>query len=330
MQSPSQGTTVAMPENQGTLTSSVVSRVRKILNSTRNIFGLFRQYNATQFPKHDPVNTVTSDDLLDTSPDASSSLPANSYSPYPNQSSFLLGEWYWNDGVTKSQSSFKNLLKIIGHPEFRPEDVAGTNWRRIDAQLGGTRGDNNDGGDGWEDEDDGNVSGWVETPIKIKVPFHRNTLQPGQEEFVAGKLHHRKLVSVIREKILRPSSHPHLHFEPYKLFWQPNSSAEPVRVHGELYTSDAFIDAHNDLQESPGEPGCDLPRVIVGLMFASDGTNLMDFSNAKLWPVYLAFGNESKDRRSKPSCHAFEHVAYFETVSTGCLVSCVGRVESLV
>jgi len=49
-------------------------------------------------------------------------------------------------------------------------------------------------------------------------------------------------------------------------------------------------------------------------MFASDGTQLTAFSNAKLWPLYLGIGNESKYRRTKPSCRAFEHIAYFETV----------------
>ena len=63
-------------------------------------------------------------------------------------------------------------------------------------------------------------------------------------------------------------------------------------------SSEAFIEAHRDLQDSPG---CHLPRIIVGLMFASDGTHLTAFSNAKLWPLYLAIGNESKYRRSKPS-----------------------------
>ena len=98
------------------------------------------------------------------------------------------------------------------------------------------------------------------------------------------------------------------------MFWQPNEHIEPVRVHGELYTSEAFLETHRQLQESPGEPGCDLQRVVVGLMFASDGTHLTAFSDNKLWPVYLAIGNESKYRRSKPSCEAFEHIAYFETV----------------
>jgi len=280
------------------------------LKSTRNLFGLFRQYRATCFPEHDPNENITSHDMMDISPDSLSDILVDSYHPYPTQSSFLLGEWYWNDGMKKSHSSFNNLLKIVGHPDFRPEDVAKTNWRHINAQLSGDSRDE----DGWEDEQvDGD---WIETPIRIKVPFHSRTLCPGQEEFEVGKLHHRKLVSVIREKISRPSSHPHHHFEPYELYWQPKETAERVRVHGELFSSEAFIDAHHNLQASPREPGCQLPRVVVGLMFASDGTHLTAFSNAKLWPLYLAIGNESKYRRSKPSCQAFEHLAYFETVST--------------
>jgi len=137
-------------------------------------------------------------------------------------------------------------------------------------------------------------------------------LHPGQKEFSAGILHHRKLTSVIREKITR--SFIHLQMEPYKLFWQPSDAAKPVRVFGELYTSEAFLEAHHELQNSPGEPGCNLPWVILGLMFASDSTQLTAFSNAQLWPVYLMIGNESKDRRSKPSCHPFEHIAYLEMV----------------
>jgi hypothetical protein len=49
-------------------------------------------------------------------------------------------------------------------------------------------------------------------------------------------------------------------------------------------------------------------------MFWSDATHLTNFRNAKLWPLYMFFGNESKYRRCKLSCNACEHVAYFETV----------------
>jgi hypothetical protein len=301
--------TQASPSSEQTL--NIYSRVGKLLKSTQNTFGLFWQYHATRFLDHNPNENITRDDLMDTS--LGTFYPADSYHPYPNQSSFLLGEWYWSGGLKKTQSGFRDLIKIVGHPNFQPEDVSGTNWRLIDAQLSGDRSGNPSNEEDWEDEEDN--GDWVKTPIKIKVPFHKRSLHPGQKEFNVGALHHRKLVSVVKEKIMRLSSHPHLHFEPYELFWQPTETSKPVKVYGEHYTSEAFIEAHRDLQESPREPGCDLPRVVVGLMFASDGTQLNAFSTAKLWPVYLAMGNESKDRRSKPSCQAFEHVAYLETVS---------------
>jgi len=106
---------------------------------------------------------------MDTSSGSPLNHPVDPYYAYPTRSSFLLGEWYWNDGVKKSQSSFRNLLKIVGNADFRPQDVAGVNWRLIDAQLGGdSRGD---GEDNWEDERDDRD--WIETLINIMVPFHK-------------------------------------------------------------------------------------------------------------------------------------------------------------
>ena len=62
--------------------------------------------------------TISRDNLMDTSPDTFSGYPADSYHPYPTQSSFLLGEWYWNGGLKKTQSGFRDLIKIVGHPSF--------------------------------------------------------------------------------------------------------------------------------------------------------------------------------------------------------------------
>ena len=133
------------------------SPARDVLKSPCNKFGLFRQYYATHFPEHDPDEHTTSDDLLDSS---SASL-VELIHPYPNLSSFLLGEWYWNDGLKKSQSSFANLLNIVGHLDYQPEDVWNVNWRTIDANLGGNP-ESRDVDDGWEDEqasDSGPVGG---------------------------------------------------------------------------------------------------------------------------------------------------------------------------
>ena len=121
-----------------------------------------------------------------------------------------MGEWYWNGGEKKSQASFEQLIKIVGHPEFRPEDVAVNNWRLIDAQLSGERSEGSNNEVDWEDEQVSRSEGWIKTPIKIKVPFHKKMKHPGQKEFNTGILHHRKLISVIRERITRPSMYPHL------------------------------------------------------------------------------------------------------------------------
>jgi Plavaka transposase len=316
-------------------TQFVPSRLRRLFRSPRNIFGLFRQYYSEEPPSHDPEEHVDLHELSDCTGAARRGLPdvsagtegglghrpndKNAFYPYPNESSFRLGNWYWNNGAQKSRESFRELLSIVGDSEFRPEDVRHTQWSKIDVKLGGNDFDREEGVDKelvdvvdaeWMDED----AGWKKTPIVISVPFHSKTKEPGPKEFVAGDLYHRSFVSVIREKLANPHDDRLFHYEPFELFWQPPDTNEE-RVHGELYTSPAFLDAHRELQDSPGEPGCNLPKVVVAMMFWSDATHLTSFGDAKLWPTYLYFGNESKYRRCKPSSHLCNHVAYFQAVS---------------
>jgi len=175
--------------------------VRRIFKSLNNAFGLYRQYYAICFPDHDPVENITPNNLTDTTPTLSFNPPAHKYYPYPNQSSFLLGEWYWNDSEKKSQSSLQNLLKIVSHPDFHPEDIAGINWWDIDAQLSGEHSEVSNVEDGWEDTQDSRPGSWIKTPIKINVPFYKRMRYPGQKWFNVGTLHHHRLISLIREKI---------------------------------------------------------------------------------------------------------------------------------
>jgi hypothetical protein len=133
--------------------------------------------------------------------------------------------------------------------------------------------------------------------------------------------YHRSLVSVIKEKLSSPNNDPLFHYQPYTVKWQPSSTSEPINVYREFYTSQAFLDADRELQNTPKEPKCDLPRHIVALMFHSDATHLTSFGDAKLWPLYLYFGNESKYRHVRPSCHLACHVAYFQRVRSSCISS---------
>jgi hypothetical protein len=232
----------------------------------------------------------------------------NSFHPYPNRSSFELGHWYWNGSVQKSHQSFRELIDIVGRPDFDSDDVRSTQWDKINSRLGASTQDEE--GDEWEDED----AGWNKTQVTITVPFSRTTAQPGARPYVAAELYHRSLVSVIREKLSNAQDDELFHYEPYELRWSAPHLQHEVNIQGELYTSPAFMDAHRKLQESPGEPGCELPRVVVALMFWSDATHLTSFGNTKLWPVYMYFGNETKYRRCQPSCNLANHVAYFQKV----------------
>ena len=253
-------------------------------------------------------------DLCESAPCAdevpSASGVGETFNPYPNENSFLLGDWYWNHGAQKSQKSFKELVEIVSSPKFKPEDVRHNRWSAINKTLG--LADFDDKGEEWEDED----AGWRRSPIAIDVPFHRQMKSPeSRRHHVIGYLYHRSIVSVIKEKLFNSMDNQHFHYEPYGLSWKPTGESEEIRVHGEIYTSSSFERAHQALQESPREPGCQLPRCIVAIMFWSDETLLTSFGKTKLWPLYMFFGNESKYRRCKPLLNLCNHIAYFESVS---------------
>jgi Plavaka transposase len=290
---------------------SIQSRTFHFFRTPRNLFGMSRQYFSDKLPIRDPDQLASLGcdevDYQSTSVQPDTSHRSDSvFFPYPNKNSFRLGEWFWNGGE-KSQDSFRELLDIVGDPYFQPSDVRHTKWSAINAVLASNE---------LEDEDEWTdvTAGWTKRPISFTVPFHQRTESPGSRQYTGGELFHRPLVKVITERLTDPRHAEHFHYEPYRLIWQPTDQQPDVRLHGELYTSEAFFKAHQELQTSPGEPNCSLPRVVVALMFWSDATHLTSFGNAKLWPLYMFFGNESKYRRCKPSCDLCCHVAYFENV----------------
>jgi hypothetical protein len=280
------------------------------LSTPANIFGLSRHYFSSTFPKHDPEGNVTSLELVDETPHRGISH----LGPYPNLNSFLLGDWYWGRG-DKSARDFKELIDIIGDESFKPEDVRSTQWSKINAALSSSGNETED----WVDD----TAGWSNESVTILVPVHeRRVAVRDQHQLTAPRRYtvrgfrYRRLLDVIKEKLTSHNDHPHFHYEPFQLWWTPPGSTHRSRVYSELYTSDSFIRAHVELQASPPVQGCSLPRAIVALMLWSDATQLTSFSDTKLHPLYLFFGNESKYRRSSPSAHSGSHIAYFRSVSS--------------
>ncbi|KAJ3517693.1 hypothetical protein NMY22_g13906 [Coprinellus aureogranulatus] len=219
-------------------------------------------------------------------PPTTNSLASSLY-PYPNPSSFALGEWYWGGRLREIHEIIPET-RIYSASQFEQRDSTEFPWR-----------------------DDG--TSWTKSSVTIDVPFNTRSNTTGSQPYTINEFRYRPLVPLIREKLQSAENQQHFHFIPHELRWRAGPNKEDVRVHCELYQSDAFLEAYEEIQSLPREgPDDNLPRCVVGLMFASDATMLAHFGDAKLWPMYMFYANDSKYRRSKMSLHLGEQVAYFE------------------
>ncbi|KAJ3531696.1 hypothetical protein NMY22_g8044 [Coprinellus aureogranulatus] len=282
-----------------------------------NEFGLTKHYWTLEPRPHDPDAHITRSDIMDHDPvDESDSRTGerptgepridNRYYPFPNFSSYLIGQWFWTD-QEKGRKSLQQLVAIITSDGFRPEELLLANWDGIQASLGSSEFEDSE--TAWADDG----ASWRTASVTIDVPFNSNSLNPGSEHYTVDGFRFRPLVTVIRARLQDEGHCDHFHFVPYELQWKPSGSASQHRVYGEMYCSPAYVDAYKEIQSLPPEPEEDhLPRYIVALMFSSDGTTLASFGNKSLWPLYMWFGNESKHRRAKVSLGLVEHIAHFQ------------------
>jgi hypothetical protein len=147
--------------------------------TARNVFRLICQFFSSTPPSHNPEEAVTLKDISYVPAVASAELDVLAktrnvlFYPYPNQTSFELGHWYWNGGAQKSHQSFKELIDIVSHSDFNPSDVRSTSWDKINLKLEASI--DNDKGNEWEDVD----AGWCKMQVTIQVPFSRTSAQPG-------------------------------------------------------------------------------------------------------------------------------------------------------
>jgi hypothetical protein len=299
-----------------------------VIKTPVSMFGLYKQYQAPEECPYDPEkeapahhSNITGQDLGGDSENTSHQSP---FYPFPNKNAFLLGEWRAGDGNGKGRADFAKLVEIITSPDWCSDDIRGINWAKIDTFLAiPIRRDDMD--DDWVEE-----AAWRTSTVTINVPFNTRCATPGPHPYEV-QFRHRPIVPMIREKLMNLKHEDGFHFLPYQLRWHPGEGKADVGVHGELYTSSAFLDAFRDLQvcirssssvviviqifqQSPMEEGCDLPRYIVALMFGSDETVLAQFGTAKLWPLYMSYGNDSKYKRAKLGLRLVEHLAYLSKV----------------
>ena len=301
---------VPIPTAQPTM---VYLMVTNPLKTALNNFGLFRRYLFR--PSYDPDAFVNPSDLSNLTTQTPSPPPPPPHSeeerhdppwPFRNMSIWKLVEWMNTGSSSKSAGEVDRLVKdVLNAPDFRSEDLHNFSSHRentrLDAAIRST-----------PLNDD-----FQTVPITIEVP----TGQPGNPSttrtFSVPDFRCRKLLNVIKAAFQDPLSRQ-FHLTPFYLTHQSPITKEEQRVYGELYNSDEFINEYKRVQNrSPrprDDPECKLEKVIAALMFWSDSTHLTNFGIAKLWPIYLFFGNLSKYIRSRPSSGACHHLAYIPSV----------------
>ena len=221
-----------------------------------------------------------------------------------SRSAALVMQWFWERQSKSIDDCDRLVHDVILNNELNLDDLRDFSARRETASM--------------DKALSRNADRWRECSVSIDVPDGRphrpRDDQPEVPRFVVPGLMHRSVTDIIRTTWSSPQS-ADFQYVPYRQFWSASPSGMDERVHGELYTSDAFLEAHEDLQRQMPEPGCSLERVVCALMAFSDSTHLANFGDASLWPLYFYFGNQSKYQRLKPSSGSCHHTAYIPKVS---------------
>ena len=282
--------TLAPPPANVARTVEPVQARRVILNvwehvtTPRNIFGLYREYWGR--PTYVPDTEIVVQEAFN-SESPSTQLPPEFF-PFENISQFLLSNWYLDTSSgQRSGPDLDRLIKeVILHPQFNPEDLRGFSHRKMKVIL--------DAIDMSKDPTTSSIfhtqDGWIrDASVVIRIPEGKKAwTTPLGREFLIRGLHYRPIVAIIQKVY---STSRNIHFTPFELWHEVEGCHTRQRVFGELFSSPAFIEEYKTL---PREPGCTLERTVAPLMFSSDSTHLASFGTAKLWPIYMFFGSQSK------------------------------------
>lgn len=291
-----------------------------------NDFGLFRKY--TTWPEvYTPPTIFDPDETMDVNDVFDATAPPNpktnklaaglglesdyqhTTGPFENDSILNLMTWFYSGSNLKSKQELSKLLdNVIRVPGFDPTDLDAETFN-LDRETASLDNYNNP-----SQRLAGN--GWNEATITIRLPCENVTIpEDSAHIFEIPGLHYRNLTDLIINAFQEDDSNS-FHNVPFTEWWKPSDEEDPIRVYGEMYSSDAMLEAHDEVHQSIyDEPRPQIETVIAALMFWSDSTHLTSFGNASLWPIYLFFGNLSKYMRSMPSAFAAHHVAYIPSVS---------------
>jgi hypothetical protein len=295
--------TVIPPPTPASSIQRVVLIVRNPLSTASNVFGMWKKY--LYRPSYDPDASLLPEDLY--RPHNINSMPSTppgdgvEDAGYSNKTTELLMNWQNTGSSQKSDVEMNRLVHEVAlNPEFDLEDL-----KKFNAQRENRKADTSD-------EQSPHLQAFQEASIDIEVPSGSKHT-PSRKFSIPGLLY-RKITTMIKEAYESPLALK-FHYTPFKLYRTcPANGSEAEkdeRVYSEMYNSDALIDKHDKIQRAPtDDPNCKREKVVASLMFWSDATHLTSFGTAKMWPIYMLFGELSKYIRAQPNSGATTHLAY--------------------
>ena len=241
------------------------------------------------------------------------------YFPFLNPSTFLLMEWSYTGLNLKSNGEIQRLVdNVLLSSQFDPWDLRGFDVSRETARL-----DNMD-----------SVDGWHRASLSIPVPKAKVKYRSEQDapHFIINDVYHRRLLDVIKEAAADEDATTY-NWIPYELKWNRpldddtcdsdgRPLTEPVRLYSDVVNSQEALDEYARIREWAQEHCNDPPDVEIGLvpiLIWSDSTQLTNFGNASMWPIYVFFGMVSKYIRARPNSLSAHHVAYVPKVMRTCV-----------
>ena len=279
----------------------IILHVFDTFRTAFNPFGIAREYRHR--PSCDPDSFLSLEELSNKCSHTSIvelpkdfACPPLPPWPWGSMTIWRLMNWMFSSGQQKSAAEVTRLAStVLTAEDFCPDDLVGfnayTELRRFDAS---------------ENELNPNSpfhhDGWTQSSITISVPTREWNPAGNGADFPVTGFFHRNLTAVVRAAF-SDSGSKWFHFTPFRRIWRSPTTGKEQRIYDELYTSDSWIKAQDELQKHRRPDGCTLERVIAGLMFSSDSTHLTQFGHASAWPIYMSFGNLSKYIRARPSTH---------------------------
>ncbi|KAI0026839.1 hypothetical protein K488DRAFT_91799 [Vararia minispora EC-137] len=296
-----------VPNPAPRLLPRVILHVHERFKIAANKFGLSREYRRK--PSAIP-DVEVGGQLYSVHPPAAT-LPTREHRPisdiihpYPNVSAFLYNR-FWKSGKTPNRAEYNKTVRA--HPEY--DDMAS---RLLESTYSSIERAIIDASDSpW------GSNGWQNTTVVIEVPTGAKVAgKPLSISVPVPNVHIRSLVQIIRETVQGDPLSKEFHWHGFEETWQPPYPGYPSeRVWGEVFTSESFLEMEWVLLSvQPNQEG-DLPRAILACMFWSDATHCAQFGPAKVWPIYLYFGNQSKYARCMSSLRPAHHVAFLPLLS---------------